>query len=201
MIIPAPDATAFIQGYTQLMVEIHGPVSGKKAPKLLNVLAAARLEYLAKPALLDQAIRRLAAASVTIPDEVVSAIRGLQVRKWVYLRDSRSHSVFIDPSGTVAYGVLGLTERIRDVIGGSGAMVETGLFRYGGRYVTDGIVSEAVCSDPRSSASRTMCLPGSGARGRFMCRPGVVRVSLARHPAGGASANGRAIGGGPNAVK
>lgn len=138
---------------------------------------------------------------MTIPDGVVSAIRALQVRKWVYLRDTRSHSVFIDPSGTVAYGVLGLTERIRDVIGGSGAMVETGLFRYGGRYVTDGIVSEAVCSDPRSSASTTMCLPGSGARGRFMCRPGVVRVSLARHPAGGASANGRAIGGGPNAVK
>lgn len=67
----------------------------------------------------------------------------------VYLRDSRSHSVFIDPSGTVAYGVLGLTERIRDVIGGSGAMVETGLFRYGGRYVTDGIVSEAVWLGPQ----------------------------------------------------
>jgi len=37
-----------------------------------------------------------------------------------------------------------LTERIRNTVNGSGAMVETGVLPFLGRYVSDGIVSNLV---------------------------------------------------------
>lgn len=148
MVIAKHEASAFIQGYKQLMAEIHGPLPAKRKLKLLEILTAARKKLLADRSLLDCALRQLGAKSVSIPDEVVAAIRSLEVRNWIYLRDTRSHAVFIDPLGEGAYGVLGLTERVRNLMGGSGAVVETGLVRYLGRYVTDGIVSHVVWLGP-----------------------------------------------------
>lgn len=40
--------------------------------------------------------------------------------------------------------MLGLTNCIRDVVGGSGAVVETGLVKYRERYVCDGILTSVV---------------------------------------------------------
>src|SRR5262249_1527174 len=40
-----------------------------------------------------------------------------------------------------AYGVFGLNDRIRDIVGGTGVIIETGLVQYGGRFVCDGLVS------------------------------------------------------------
>jgi hypothetical protein len=148
MIIADYEASAFIQGYTLLMIEIYGPLSAKPTQTLLEVMAAARTKYLAKRSLLDEAIRALEKKGTPVSDAVVSAVQSLEVKQWIYLKDTRSHSVFIDPSGEAAYGVQGLTERMRDIIGGTGAIVETGVVRYLGRYVTDGIVSGVVWIGP-----------------------------------------------------
>lgn len=141
MIVDPEDASAFIQGYTSVMVEIYGPLPSKKKMQLLEVLAAARSKYCADRSLLDPALEALDEKSVVVSPEAIFAIRSLELKHWVYLKDTRSHSIFIDPDAPIAYGVLGLTERIRDLIGGSGAVVQTGLVQYRGQYVSDGIVS------------------------------------------------------------
>jgi len=125
-------------------MQIYTPFTDKSKTKLLDKLATARSKYCCDRSLLDPALQALDAQSITILPEVISAVRSLEVKKWVYLKDTRSYSVFIDPSTKVAYGVLGLTERIRNIIGGSGAFVETGLLRYHGMYISDGIVSQVL---------------------------------------------------------
>ena len=142
MVLDSQAANAFIGGYTKLMVEIHGS-TGKKS-KLLEVLAAARARFTADRSLIEPALASLAARKEEISPSVVTAVKTLEVKQWVFLKDTRAYSVFVDPSGQAAYGVLGLTDRIRDITGGSGVLVETGVVRYLGRFVCDGILSGAV---------------------------------------------------------
>jgi hypothetical protein len=144
MIIDAASSAAFIAGYTQVMTAIHGPPTRVKTVPLLDVLAAGRDKYISDRSLLDKALAALAKRSIHIAPDMVEALRSLDVKNWVFLKDTRSHSVFVDPSGHAAYGVLGLTDRIRDIVGGSGAVIETGLARYRGHYVCDGIVTGIV---------------------------------------------------------
>ncbi|MGJ0486584.1 MAG: hypothetical protein ACR65R_18900 [Methylomicrobium sp.] len=144
MVVPEHEASAFIQGYTQVMVQIYGPVPAKPKKGLLEILAAARASYVTDRSLLEEALRQLKSESIVIAPEVVSAIKSLEVKKWIYLKDTSAFSIFIDPSTKAAYAVFGLTDRIRNIIGGSGAVVETGLLRYQGRYVTDGIVTSVI---------------------------------------------------------
>lgn len=141
MIAEARAAAAFIQSYTRIMVRIHGRHPDNAQTRLVDILAAARAKYCADRSLLAPALDALGAESVAVPPAVVSAVQSLELKRWIYLKDTKAHSVFIDPSGRAAYGVLGLTDRIRDIVGGSGAIIETGLVRYLGRYVCDGIVS------------------------------------------------------------
>lgn len=144
MIIDPASSAAFISGYTQAMTAIHGPPERGRTARLLDVLAVGRDRYVADRSRLDKALAGLARRSIHIAPDVIEALRSLDVKSWVFLRDTRSHSVFVDPSGDVAYGVLGLTDRIRDIVGGSGAVIETGLVRYRGQYVCDGIVTNIV---------------------------------------------------------
>lgn len=167
MVITEHEASAFIHGYTLLMVEIFGPLPAKQKKDLLEVLAAARIKYLANRSLLDDALRTLEKKATSVSDDVVSAIRSLEVKQWIYLKDTKSHSVFIDPSGEVAYGVLGLTDRMRNIIGSSGAVVETGVVRYLGRYVTDGIVSSVVWLGPNYKTEFSSVLADLRKAGKF----------------------------------
>ena len=72
------------------------------------------------------------------------ALEGLEVRQWVYLRDTQIHSILIDSTADRAFGVLGLTQGIQDIVGGTGLIMEAGLVRYCGRYVCDGVISQPV---------------------------------------------------------
>ena len=53
------------------------------------------------------------------------------MENWVFLRDTKVHSLFVHPSEHRAYGVLGLNDRIRDIVGG--VVIETGLVQPGFR--------------------------------------------------------------------
>lgn len=167
MVIEESEASTFIQGYTQIMVQIYGPLPAKPKMKLREILAAARTKYLADRSLLDGALRELETGSVSVAPEVVSAVRGLEVKQWIYLKDTKAHSIFIDPSAEAAYGVLGLTQRFGDIIGGSGAIVETGLLRYLGRYVSDGIVTSVVWLGRNYKKDFNTVLADLRAQGRF----------------------------------
>ena len=83
---------------------------------------------------------RIAAASAMVNPRSTS----LQVHSWVYLRDTRRYSVFLDPAGKVGYGTLGLTEPIKELVGGAGGLIETGLLLFDGRIVCDGLISSLV---------------------------------------------------------
>lgn len=167
MFIAKDAADAFISGYTHIMAEIHGPSPAKKKMTVVEVLAIAREKYLANPSLLDGALRALHARSITIPPEVVSAVRGIEVKQWIYLKDTRIHSIFLDPSGAAAYGVLGLTQGLREVLGKSGAAIETGLMRYHGRFVIDGVITRVVWLGPGYRKSFAELFAGIKLRGAF----------------------------------
>jgi hypothetical protein len=144
MVLTPVAANAFIAGYTKLMVEIHGSKQKRERSKLLEVLAASRERFAADPSLIEPALASLAARNEEVSPDVVAAVRTLEVKQWVFLKDTRAYSVFVDPSGQAAYAVLGLTDRIRDITGGSGAVVETGIVRYLGHFVCDGIISRTI---------------------------------------------------------
>lgn len=88
------------------------------------------------------------------------------------MRDTKSHSIFIDPSGEAAFGVLGLTQRIRDVSGSSGVMVKTGMAPYAGRYVTDGIIARVIRLGPGIRRDCSDALVRLRKEGRFHTAPG-----------------------------
>ena len=142
------DAQRFIQGYTLAMLEVLGEQEDGIPGNVVPLLAKARVKLVGKPTLLRQAIARLEARNIRLDREVVMAIKGLEVRQWVYLRDTKLHSIMIDSNADRAFGVLGLTQGIRDIVGGAGVMIEAGLVRYCGRYVCDGVISQVVWLGP-----------------------------------------------------
>jgi hypothetical protein len=167
LVVTEKEASTFIRGYTKVMLEVLGPNVAKGDTTLLPLLAAARAKYSTDRSLLDSALRALEAKSVIIAPEVISAVRGLELKKWIYLKDTSSYSIFLDPSADVAYGVLGLTDRIRDIVGGTGAVVETGILPYLGRYVSDGIVSNLVWLGPNYRKDFATSLREIRAQGQF----------------------------------
>ncbi|NHN76730.1 hypothetical protein HA520_05430 [Azotobacter chroococcum] len=170
MIVGEAEALAFIQGYKHLMLEVLGPEEVGDGRDTLTLLAAGRKKYLADPSRLDRALEALAGKSITVPAEVRAAVRSLEVKAWVYLRDTRAYSVFIDPDGQAAYGVFGLTQRLRDLLGDSGAVVETGLMCYGGRYVSDGLVTRVAWLGRGYRQEFTALLAELRAQGKFHTR-------------------------------
>jgi len=144
MIIEPQAAQTFINGYSRLLAEVHRLSNGKAGLELLTMLAAARDVAIASPSIVESAISELEKRGNPVPLEVVCSIQSLQLKQWVYLRDTTAYSVFLEPSGKDAYAVLGLTNRLRDILGGSGVSLQTGIVEFCGRFVCDGIISNPV---------------------------------------------------------
>lgn len=142
MVLEPALASQFIRGYTMLLLEIGGQEHHDRV--LLHRLAAARIRLVNDPKLLDLAVESLVQRSVEVDAEVVAALRSLRLKKWVYLRDTRSYSVFIDDETNEAFAVSGLNDRLRDIVGDSGAFLEIGLLPFAGRFVCDGIITQVV---------------------------------------------------------
>jgi hypothetical protein len=67
--------------------------------------------------------------------------------------------------------VVGLTNRIRDIIGGSGAVIQTAVTPYRGHYVCDGIVTDVVWLGPNYKKSFTSTLAQIRSLGHFYRTP------------------------------
>ena len=98
---------------------------------------------------------------------VFIAISTLWIDDYVYLKDTKDYSIFIQASGNSAFGVVGLTERIRDIVGVSGVMIETALVRYRGKFVCDGLVSRLVHLGPAYRRSYAEVYRDLRIHGRF----------------------------------
>jgi hypothetical protein len=157
MILDPHSAAQFIQGYKTLLLEIDAQVSGNGARGVVEKLVAAREQLRKDRSLLKKGLDRMTAKNLDISSAVIQAVEDLQIERWIYLRDTRHHSIFIHPKGHSAFGVVGLTDPIRDVVGGSGVVMETGLVRYCGRFVCDGLISGPILLGPnyRKSFGRT----------------------------------------------
>jgi hypothetical protein len=148
MVLEPHLAAQFIQGYKTLLLEIDAQVSGNGARRILERLVAAREQLCKDRSLLKKGLDGVKAKDLDISSAVIQAVEDLQIEQWIYLRDTKHHSIFIHPKGHSAFGVVGLTDPIRDIVGSSGVVMETGLARYCGRFVCDGFISGAIFLGP-----------------------------------------------------
>jgi len=144
MVIDPQSAKIFINGYSKLLAEVHRLSNGKAIMPLLEMLADAREVIMVSPSIIESAASSLERKESPVPLEVIAAIKSLQLKEWVYLRDTTRYSVFLELSGKDAYAVLGLTNRVRDLLGGSGVSFRTGVIKFADHFVCDGIVSNPV---------------------------------------------------------
>lgn len=79
-----------------------------------------------------------------MPASVISAIRTLYLEKWVYLRDLNAYSIFLHPDRVVGFGVVGLTQPIREITQGPGWIFETGVMAFEGKFICDGLLGDPI---------------------------------------------------------
>jgi hypothetical protein len=148
MILDPSSAARFIDGYKRILLQIGQRHRNSDNRSLVQRLVDARAEVLKEPSLIDAAVAALDAQSQSVAPDVAQAARTLDVRNWVYLRDTTRHSIFIDPSGDCAFGVVGLTDRISALVHGAGVYLEAGIVSYRGRFVCDGLVVRSAWLGP-----------------------------------------------------
>lgn len=142
MKIALSDAQAFISTYQVVLATISGKAG--KDETVQAQLVRGRMALLKNPALLEDSIAALKNSGRVLDEDVLSAMRQMRVEQWVYLRDTRSHSIFMSMEGDEAYGVLGLTQRLRDITGESGAVIDTALLPFKGRLICDALMANLV---------------------------------------------------------
>lgn len=167
MVISPPLARRFIDAYMGFLGTLL-PNTAKNQKDPTQWLVQARRLYLEKPT----ALVTYRAQHPDADTQMLDAIVALKVQRWIYLKDTRAYSVWMDETCEQAYGVLGLTQRIRDVAQGeSGVVMTTGVIPLGGRWVTDGLVENLVWLGPnirRDYAERYQHLRQTG---RFSTGP------------------------------
>ena len=163
-------ANAFIAGYKKLLLQIADRSRASEARNVLPMMVSARRRLIENPALLDDALAELKARSQVLDDEISRAVRTLRVENWVFLRDTKTYSIFLQPSGDAAFAVLVLTERVRDIVGSSGVVIETGIIRFAGRFVCDGLVTRIVHLGPNYRKSYSRAYSAAKSKGLFHVR-------------------------------
>jgi hypothetical protein len=137
---PIPqDAQAFIAGYQAILLMLTARRDIISRPGFLASLMEGRQALAREPTAIEAALDRLEDKGISIEPCVEQAIRTLRVGRWIYLRDTRYYPVFLDSESDSALAVVGLTDRLRDLLGGSGVYMETGIVEYAGHFVCDGL--------------------------------------------------------------
>ncbi|MCW3095667.1 MAG: hypothetical protein JWL77_1285 [Chthonomonadaceae bacterium] len=144
MILHPKASRHFLSNYSVLLGQVHLLTEGEKEIEMMKMLHKSRVAIVNNPSLVEAAALSLESRGHSVAEDVVEAIQSLRVRKWIYLRDTTRYSIFIDPDGKDAYGVLGLTEPLRDIVGGTGLVIETGLVRFRDAYACDGIMANPI---------------------------------------------------------
>ena len=157
----------FIQGYKAILLDIEGNPSLEPNQSVLPTLVAGRAKLTKDPALLEKALERLSRRGVRIEQDLTNALRKLTVKSWIYLRDTKVHSIFMDEKCEEAYGVVGLTDRIRDITGGSGLFLESGVAPFCGVFVCDGLTIQRLWLGSNYKKSYNERLKELKSTGRF----------------------------------
>jgi len=106
--------------------------------------------------------------------EILDAIANIEIGRWVYLKDTRSYSVFLREDGEAAYAVQGLTNKLRDISGHSGISMLAGVFPLDGKYVCDGLLEGVLTLGSNYMASFRECYQSLRSTGRFYAAPPLI---------------------------
>ncbi len=143
MIIDPALARRFIKHYQDFLASITDPEESQ-GKQIIEILHLAHRRFAA-----DHSLFTAWRAQNTHRDgTILDAIESMQIKRWIYLKDTRSYSVFLSPDTDSAYAVYGLTQRLRDIAGYSGLSIETGLCRIGTQYLCDGLLGQTVQLGP-----------------------------------------------------
>ena len=179
-------AQPFFEDYRQILLMVHSlqGLKGHRTPE--ERMLAARRCLFREPELLDEAVAALGRRrGVFVDEEVVAAIRTLELGKWIYLRDLRHHTILLHPDGVIAFGVVGLAQPIRALTGGPGFLFEAGIMAFEGHFVCDGLLGEVVALYG-NQAEHNQIFQELKAIGAFhkVPKPGFLRPAMMLTPAG-----------------
>jgi hypothetical protein len=167
VVIDPRSAAVFIADYKRLLSEAHRLARGPALPNLLQTLASGRDAIQTTPGLLSQAVIRLEESGKPLSSEAQRAIEKLRVRQWVYLKDTSKYSIFVAQEEQEAFGVVGLTDPIRRILGGSAVTFRAGVVEYRGRYVCDGLLGSHAWLGPNYKRDFNALFKELRAEGRF----------------------------------
>jgi hypothetical protein len=164
----APDiAHRFIRTYMDFLGSLLSDEE-KHAKSPAQWLVVGRDRFMAGP----EKIVEYRATHTTADVEILDAIATLKVQQWIYLKDTRTYSIWLDEHCQAAYGVLGLTERLRQVAQGqSGVTLRSGLMAIQGRWFSDGLVQNFALLGPNYRRGFTESYEQLRKAGRFSLGP------------------------------
>lgn len=162
------DATArrFIRHYQDFLSSVAEP-ERRRSRSVLETLVKARARHVADPSLFTAWRADNCGRDV----DMLDAIERIDVARWIYLKDTRSYSVFLHEDGHAAYAVQGLTERLRQIHGYSGLVVQAGIFPLDGQFVCDGLFANAMTLGPNYMAEFKAHYKVLRERGHFHVTP------------------------------
>lgn len=139
MVVTPEIANRFIEQYKNFLLFLYDEeIRGDSDTEIVEKLSIARLHYRENRDAIDSYIED---SGHHLDNEMIEAIRTIQIESWVYLRDTSRYSIFVNPDMSKSFAVFGLTDRIREYIGFSGAFIKTGVFHVRDLYVCDGLIS------------------------------------------------------------
>lgn len=159
-------AQSFIADYTALLAEAHRLAGGPPSPSRLEALSFGREALQRDPAILPGALAALGSRRASPPPAFRQALATLRVRDWVYLKDTASHSVFLDAERDEALGVVGLTSPVQHLLGGACLLFRAGVFEHEGAFVCDGILEDPLVLSMQQRRAFSARLAGLATRGR-----------------------------------
>ncbi|MBK9393178.1 MAG: hypothetical protein IPN40_04545 [Uliginosibacterium sp.] len=110
---------------------------------------------------------------------MLDAIEQIEIRRWIYLKDTRSYSVFLRDDCTAAYAVQGLTDRLRAISGHSGIVLLAGVFPLAGQFVCDGLFANVMTLGPNYMEDFRLRYQALRESGDFYTVPDVGAASAA----------------------
>ncbi len=132
-------ANQFIAVYREFLLDLYHQYETDDAElKLTEKLVVGREKFSSNRDLFRKFIKKN--KNIEFPKEVVAAIENIEIGKWVYLKDTKNYSIILGIDGLSGFGVLGLNDKIREIVGQPPVAIETGIMQIQGHFVCDGLI-------------------------------------------------------------
>ena len=148
MLLPREQALRFINGYKPALLRVLADTNTASTGSINDDLVAARALVHGDKDLFEAALADLATEGTPVEAEVAAAIRSIRVELWIYLKHTKTFAVFLDKEARNAYAVRALTTPLDELLDEPPFALETGVFRFQGLFVCDGLALNPVALGP-----------------------------------------------------